>query len=495
MMGGLISGFLSAISPENLLYCFLGCTVGTVVGVLPGLGPAATMAILLPLTSYLPPEGMILMLAGIYYGAMYGGSTTSILINVPGEASSVTTCLDGFQLTKQGRAGEALAIAAIASFIAGTAGVIFLSLGAPALADFALRFGPPEYFTVLLFSLTAVLSFAGPNLAKGIIAAVGGMLLASVGLDPLTGKQRFVFGFEGLISGFDVIPIVVGLFGIAEVLSSAEEGVTSIYRGSLGRLFSLGKDLKKGLLGSLRGTALGLVLGLLPGMSPAVGAFMAYDLEKRVSRNPELFGQGQIEGVAAPEAANNAVAQAGFIPLMALGIPTCPMLAILLAAFTMYGLTPGPLLFQKHAEIAWTVIASMYVGNVMLLVLNLPLVGVWARISLTPYRILGPLVLGICVVGAFSMRNSLFDIWVCVLFGILGYWMKQRSWPAVPFIIGLIIGPMIEQNFRAALGLSGGDLSIFLSRPISAVFLGLTVLSLVLGRRALSLSNKGQGHS
>jgi putative tricarboxylic transport membrane protein len=495
MMGGLISGFLGALSPENLLYCFLGCTIGTVVGVLPGLGPAATMAILLPLTSYLPPEGMILMLAGIYYGAMYGGSTTSILINVPGEASSVTTCLDGFQLTKQGRAGEALAIAAIASFIAGTAGVVFLSFGAPALADFALRFGPPEYFTVLLFSLTAVLSFAGPNLPKGVIAAVGGMLLASVGLDPLTGKQRFVFGFDWLISGFDVIPIVVGLFGIAEVLSSAEEGVTSIYRGSLGRLISRGKELKKGLLGSLRGTALGLVLGLLPGMSPAVGAFMAYDLEKRVSRNPERFGQGQIEGVAAPEAANNAVAQAGFIPLMALGIPTCPMLAILLAAFTMYGLTPGPLLFQKHSEIAWTVIASMYVGNIVLLVLNLPLVGFWARISLTPYRILGPLVLGICVVGAFSMRNNLLDIWVCVLFGILGYWMKQRNWPAVPFIIGLIIGPMVEQNFRGALGLSGGDVSIFLSRPIAAVFLGLTVLSLVLGRRALALSFKSQGHS
>jgi len=486
----LISGFWNAISPWNLLYCFLGCMIGTLVGVLPGLGPAATMAILLPLTGYLPPAGMILMLAGIYYGAMYGGSTTSILINVPGEASSVTTCLDGFRLTKQGRAGEALAIAAIASFIAGTAGVVFLSICAPVLADFALRFGPPEYFSVLLFSLTAVLSFSGPNLVKGIITVVLGMLLCSVGLDPLTGKQRFVFGINVLVSGFDIISIVIGLFGIAEVLSSAEEGIKNIYRGSLGRLIPKGEELKKGLMGSLRGTALGLTLGLLPGISPAVASFMAYDLEKRVSKTPELFGKGRIEGVAAPEAANNAVSQAGFIPLMALGIPTCPMLAILLAAFTMYGLTPGPMLFEKHAELAWTVIASMYVGNVILLILNLPLVALWARISLIPYRILGPLVLGICVVGAFSMRNNLLDIWVCIIFGFIGYLMKRRDWPAVPFIIGLIIGPMIEQNFRASIGLSGGDVSIFLMRPISGVFLALTVLSLILGRRALSLVGK-----
>jgi putative tricarboxylic transport membrane protein len=484
---GLISGFWNAIAPWNLLYCFVGCLTGTLVGVLPGLGPAATMAILLPFTSYLLPDGMILMLAGIYYGAMYGGSTTSILVNVPGEASSVPTCLDGFQLTKQGRAGEALAIAAIASFIAGTGGVVLLSVCAPFLADFALRFGPPEYFSVLLFSLTAVLSFSGSNIVKGIITVLLGILISTVGLDPLTGKERFVFGIDALISGFDNIAIVIGLFGIAEVLGSAEEGILSIYRGSLGSLIPKGKVLKNGLMDSLRGTGLGLSLGLLPGISPAVASFMSYDLEKRISKTPELFGKGRIEGVAAPEAANNAVAQAGFIPLMALGIPTCPMLVILLAAFTMYGLTPGPMLFKEHAELAWTVIASMYIGNVMLLILNLPLVALWARISLIPYRILGPLVLGVCIVGAFSMRNNLLDIWVCIIFGFIGYYMKRRDWPAVPFIIGQIIGPMIEQNFRASIGLSGGDVSIFFLRPISVVFLVLTVLSLILGRRALSL--------
>ena len=338
---GLLAGFWNALSPVNLWYCFLGTLLGTVVGVLPALGPATTIAILLPVTAYLKPTESIIMLAGIFYGAMYGGSTTSILMNIPGEAASVPTCLDGFQMTKQGRAGEALAIAAIGSFIAGTAGVLLLSFAGPLLAEFALAFGAPEYFGLMFFSLTALFSFSGNDILKGMTAGVVGIILATVGLDPLSGSHRLTFGISQLLAGLDVIPVLIGLFGVAEVLASAEEKISSVFGGKLGRLIPRGEELKKGIWASLRGTGIGLVAGLFPGFMPSVVTFIAYDIEKRVSKHPERFGSGVIEGVASPEAANNATCQAGFVPLMALGVPTAPIFAMLLASLMIYGLPPG----------------------------------------------------------------------------------------------------------------------------------------------------------
>ena len=426
------------------------------------------------------------MLAGIYYGAMYGGSTTSILVNVPGEASSVPTCLDGFQMTKQGRAGEALAIAAIGSFIAGTFGTIALSVMAPALAKMALKFGPPEYFALVFFSLTMLVSFSEGSLLKGLIAGGVGMYLACVGVDPLSGKQRLTLGSVHFSGGMDVIPVLMGLFGIGEVLTSAEEGILQLYEGKLGHLLPRGRELAKGIWASIRGTISGFILGLLPGMIPAVTSFIAYDLEKRISKTPQRFGTGCIEGVAAPEAANNATSQAGFIPLMSLGIPTSPTLAVILAALMMYGLQPGPFLFIRHADFAWAVIASMYIGNIILLILNLPLVGLWARLCLVPYRYIGPIVLGVCLVGAFSVRNRLFDIMTCIIFGILGYLMKRYHWPAAPLILGLILGPMLEQSLRQSLELSGGSPFILLSRPISLTLIVLTFILMIFARKALS---------
>jgi putative tricarboxylic transport membrane protein len=409
------------------------------------------------------------MLAGLLYGAMYGGSTTSILVNIPGEAATVVTCLDGFRMTQDGRAGQALWIAAVGSFIAGTVGVAMLSIIGPGLAKYALKFGPPEYFGLLFFSLSALISLSGASLVKGISAGIIGMLLSCVGIDMATGLPRFSFASTGLMRGFDLIPLIVGLFGIGEVLSSAEAGIGKIYEGTLGKMVPRGKELTKGLLASLRGTALGFPLGMLPGMVSSLTAFLAYDLEKKVSRYPEKFGTGVIEGVAGPEAANNATVQAGFIPLMAFGIPTGPSMAIILAALMIYGLQPGPFLFIQNKLFAWTVIGSMYVGNCILLILNLPLVGLWARISLIPYRFLGPIILGICVVGAYSPRNALFDVWVALGAGIVGYIMRKTEWPIAPLILGFILGPLIEQSLRQSVTMGGW--TIFFIRPVPLIFL------------------------
>jgi putative tricarboxylic transport membrane protein len=480
---GLLAGFGKALSPINLWYCFLGTLLGTVVGVLPALGPATTIAILLPVTAYLKPTESIIMLAGIFYGAMYGGSTTSILMNIPGEAASVPTCLDGFQMTKRGRAGEALAIAAIGSFIAGTCGVLLLSFAGPLLAEFALAFGPAEYFGLMFFSLTALFSFSGQDLLKGLTAGVAGIILATVGLDPLSGSHRLAFGIPQLLAGLDVIPVLIGLFGVAEVLASADEKISSVFRGKLGRFIPRGEELKKGLWSSLRGTGIGLLAGLFPGFMPSVVTFISYDIEKRVSKYPEKFGQGVIEGVGSPEAANNATCQAGFVPLMALGIPTAPIFAMLLASLMIYGLPPGPMLFKQHGEFAWTVVASMYIGNVMLLILNLPLVGIWARLCLIPYRILGPVILGVVFVGAYGIRNSMFDVWTAILFGLIGFLMKKSNWPIAPLILGFILGPLLEQHFRASLQGSGGSLTVFIEQPISAGLISLGVVLMVMSRR------------
>jgi len=485
----LINGFINVLSPLHLWYCFLGCLAGTLVGVLPGLGPASTLSILLPLTMYLDPTGAIIMLAGIYYGSQYGGSTTSILVKIPGEASSVPTTFDGFPMTKQGRAGEALWIAAVGSFIAGTFGAIMISIIGPGLAKYALKFGPPEYFGLIFFSMTTLISLSGGSLTKGLGVGLIGILLSTVGLDPLTGSQRFSFGLTGMMRGLDLVPMVVGLFGIGEILVSAEEGVGKIYEGKIGKMMPRGKELMKGLKASIRGTLLGFPLGMLPGMIVALTTFMSYDLEKRISKYPEKFGTGVIEGVAGPEACNNATCQAGFIPLAALGIPTGPAWAIVLAALIMYGLQPGPTLFIKNSSFIWAVIASMYVGNVMLLILNLPLVGLWARISTVPYRYLGPAILAICVVGAYSPRNTLFDVWVAVGSGFLGYVMRKTDWPVAPLILGFILGSMMEQSLRQSLSM-GGPL-IFFRRPISLAFVIAAVLLTIVSIKVLRRVPKG----
>lgn len=486
---GITDGFVNALSLTNLAYALTGCVLGTVVGMLPGLGPAATLALLLPLINYLDPVAAMILFSGIFYGAMYGGSTTSILMNIPGEASSVATCLDGFPMTKQGRAGEALAIAAIGSFIAGTAGVLLLTVAGPAIAEVALLFGPSEQFGLVLFSLATIIAFSGVQISKGLIIGLAGVALACIGLDPLSGKDRLVFGVPELRSGLDIIPILMGLFGVAEVMIAAEDKIASIYQGKIGRLIPRGRDLRNGLLASLRGTGVGLATGLIPGMNAAVTTFISYDLEKRISKTPERFGRGAIEGVAAPEANNNAVTMSGFIPLFAFGIPTMPTFAILLSVLMIFGLTPGPLLFTHHAEFTWTVIASMYIGNIMLLIFNLPLVGLWARIALIPYRILGPVILGICFIGAYSLRNNMFDVWTTVVFGLIGYVMKKRGWPLPPLILGFILGPMLETKLRASLQLSDGSISIFFTRPITLAFVVLAVLVTAMSIRWL-LKNK-----
>ena len=489
----LINGIISVFSLSNLLFCFIGCVMGTLVGVLPGLGPASTLSILLPVTMYLDPTGAIIMLAGLYYGAMYGGSTTSILVNIPGETASVPTCLDGFQMTRRGLAGQALWIAAVGSFIAGTLGVIALSFIGPGIAKFALKFGPPEYFGLIFLSLTALISLSGTSLTKGMGAGLVGMILATVGMDPLTGTLRFGFGSTELMRGFDIVPLVVGLFGIGEILTTAEGGIAKIFEGKLGKMMPRGQELRKGIAASIRGTVLGFWPGLLPGMIPSLTAFLAYDLEKRISKYPEKFGTGVIEGVAGPEAANNSTATAGFIPLMALGIPTTPPLAIILGALMIYGLQPGPVLFQQNKEFIWTVIGSMYLGNIMLLILNLPLVGLWARISLIPYKYLAPIVLSICVIGAYSPRNNMFDVSVALGAGVLGYVMRKTNWPMAPLVLGFILGAIFEQALRQSLSM-GGPL-IFFTRPISVSFLLaaiiITFISLRYLRRVPKEINEG----
>jgi putative tricarboxylic transport membrane protein len=492
---GLLSGLANALTPANIGFALIGCLLGTLVGILPGLGPASAMAILLPVSLDLPPTGAIIIMAGVYYGAMYGGSTTAILMNIPGEVSSVITAQDGFAMTRQGRAGEALAVAAIGSYLAGILGTLAIAIVGPKVADLALRFGPPEYFGLVLFSMTALVSFAGRSILEGVMLGVFGMWLASIGTDPLTGTQRLNFGTFELMRGFDIVPVLIGLFGIAEVLASLEQKIGQIYEGRLGSVLSMlprGANLARSLAASLRGTALGFVLGLLPGMLPALTAYLSYDVERQVSRTPENFGNGMVEGVAAPEAANNATAMAGFIPLLSLGIPTTPALAILLGTLMINGLTPGPLLFQQQALLVWTVIGSMLIANTALLILNLPLVGLWARISKVPYHVLGPVVLAVCVVGAYAPRNTMFDVWVAIAFGIVGYAMRRLEMPLAPLVLGFLLGPLFEQSLRQSIALEGTPAILF-TRPIplALIIAGVLVLGVTLWLRRRSRAVQG----
>ena len=487
VFGHLAQGFAAALTPTNVFMALLGSLLGTLVGVLPGLGPTAAIAILFPLTAVLTPVPAIIMLAGIYYGAMYGGSTTAILLNIPGEVASVPTCLDGYPMAQQGRGGVALGIAAIGSFVAGTVGVVVLTFFAPVLADQALRFGPPEYFGLMVLAFTVVVSLSGSSLARGLAMAMAGYLISLIGLGPATGEPRFTLGMGALMSGIDLIPLVVGMFAVSEVFLGLEEARVTI-AAKIANVFPRWRDLKQAMPAILRGTGIGFLLGLLPGCAPGVTVFLAYDAEKKLARDPSRFGRGAIEGVAAPEAANNATSSAGFIPLLALGIPASAPLAILLGGLMVYGLQPGPLLFQKNPEFVWTIIASLYVGNVILLILNLPLVGMWVWLTRVPFGILGPVILLLSFVGAYSVRNSMFDVGVSLVFGALGYFLRKYQWPLAPMLLAYILGPLLENNLLQSLSMSGGSPAIFVTRGLSLTLLVaaavLLVTSLILIRYA-----------
>ncbi len=480
MFQGLLYGFQVALQPANLFFCFIGVLIGTLVGVLPGLGPVAAISLLLPTTFHIPPVSAVIMLAGIYYGAMYGGSTTSILVNIPGEAASVVTCLDGYQMARQGRAGPALGIAAFGSFIAGTLAVVGLMLVAPPLAEMALKFGPPEYFSLMIVGLTILTFLASGPMWKALLMACFGLFLGCMGMDTIMGTVRFNFGLVEMSDGFGLVPVVMGLFGISEVLLNVEQATQrSIFETRVRNLLPTGRDWKDAIGAILRGSVIGFFLGILPGGGATISAFTAYALEKKASRHPERFGQGAIAGVAAPEAANNAATGGAFIPLLTLGIPTTATMAILLGALVIYGTRPGPTLIQEHPGLFWGVVASMYVGNFMLLVLNLPLIGLWVKVLKVPYPILFPLILLFCLIGAYSLNNSTAQVLFMVFFGLLGYLFKKFQYEAAPLVLAFVLGPMLEKALRRSLLHSGGDPSVFLTRPISAVLLSIAFVLLI----------------
>lgn len=476
----LLYGFSICLQPMNLLACFAGVFIGTLIGVLPGIGPAGAMSLLLPVSFGLSPVGAIIMLSGIYYGAMYGGSTTSILVNIPGEAASVVTCLDGHQMALQGRAGPALGISAFGSFIAGTFGLIGLMFLASPLAEFALKFGPPEYFSLMWLGMSVLIYLTQGSILRGLAMAGIGLFLSLIGQDIVAGTERYTFGLLGLVDGVGLIPMVMGLFGVSEILLGLEkQQERTVVETSIKHLFPNKEDWRKSAKPIGRGTMIGFFLGILPGGGAVISSFLSYAIEKRFSRHPERFGQGAIEGVAGPEAANNAASSGSFIPLFSLGIPSNIIMALLLGALMIHGLRPGPLLLAEHPEIFWGTLASMYVGNVMLLALNLPLIGIWVKILRVPYRLLFPLILLFCLIGAYSGSTNVFDIYVMIFFGVLGYALRKLDYEAAPLVLAFVLGPMLEQNLRQALLLSDGSLATFVTRPISAVSLALSALLLL----------------
>lgn len=477
----LINGFMVALTWQNLLWALVGSLIGTLVGVLPGIGPSSGIAILLPLTTFLPPTSAIIMMAAIYYGAMYGGSTTAIVVNIPGEASSVPTAMDGYEMAKQGDAGPALAIAAISSFVAGTLSLVGLTFFAPLCAGFALSFGPPEYFALMLMGLSLVISLSGRALLKGMISMSLGLLAALIGQNPLTGATRLTFGSVELIAGVSFISVIVGVFAISEIMLNIEAQAGAISLAGIKNLMPSWADIKRCTGAMLRSTGVGFFLGLLPGCAPSVTTFVAYDLEKRIAREPERFGKGAIEGVAAPEGANNATSTAGFVPLFSFGLPTAPSMAVLLGGLMMYGLQPGPMLFKTNPQFVWAVIASMYIGNVMLLVLNLPLVGLWARIAVVPFPILAPIIVFCSVLGTYSIRFILFDVWVMLIFGLVGYFMRKFGFPIAPLVLASVLAQMLETSLQQSLLISQGSPFIFFTRPISLAFMILSAISIVWG--------------
>ncbi len=479
IIAGLAQGFAVALQPINLLYCFTGVFIGTLVGVLPGIGPVSAMSLLLPVTLSGTPEAGIIMMAGIYYGSMYGGSTTSILVNIPGEAASVVTCLDGHAMAKQGRAGPALGIAALSSFAAGTFALIALMLVAPALARVAIAFGPPEYFSLMVLGLTVLSFLSQGSMAKSLLMAAVGIVLGLIGIDQITAQPRLTFDRLELLDGLGLVPIVMGLFGVAEILSNLEKELKrEVIKARIGGLWPSLADWAESKWAIVRGTLLGFFLGILPGGGAVIASFASYAIERKVSKHPERFGKGAIEGVAGPEAANNAAAGGAFIPLMTLGIPPNVVMALLLGAFIIHGLQPGPLLMTQRPDLFWGIVASMYIGNAMLLVLNMPLIGMWVQVLKLPYRILFPLILMFCIVGVFASGNAVFDVFVMVMFGVLGYLMRKFGYEPAPLVLAFVLGPMLENNLRKSLILSHGDFAIFVSRPISAVCLVLALAAL-----------------
>jgi putative tricarboxylic transport membrane protein len=489
LFDNLIFGLAVAISLQNLLYCFIGVLVGTLIGVLPGIGPLATIAMLLPITYGVPPVAALIMLAGIYYGAQYGGSTTAILVNLPGETSSVVTCIDGYQMARQGRAGPALAIAAIGSFFAGTVGTLLIALFGPPLAEFALKFGSPEYFSLMLMGLVAAAALAQGDMAKSLAMVAFGLLLGIVGNDVNSGLPRFAFGITELLDGIGFIVLAVGVFAIGEIIANlgAASGPRQ-YAAQVGSLMPTKADIKQSWAPILRGTGIGAFFGVLPGTGPAVASFAAYMLEKKIAKDPSRFGQGAIEGVAAPEAANNADAQCKFIPMLTLGLPASGVMALMLGALTMRGIQPGPDVMTQRPDLFWGLIASMWIGNLMLVILNLPLIGVWVRLLQLPYRLLFPAIMAFSAIGIYSVNNSPFEIYLTALFGMLGFVLMKLGFPLAPMLLGFVLGPMLEENLRRSMLMGRGDASLLLTRPISLGFLIATALILVI--MALPAINK-----
>jgi putative tricarboxylic transport membrane protein len=476
----LIFGFGVALSLENLLYCLLGVLVGTLIGVLPGIGPLATISMLLPLTFNVPPVAALIMLAGIYYGAQYGGSTTAILVNLPGETSAVVTCLDGYQMARQGRAGPALAIAAIGSFFAGTVCTLLIALFGPPLADLALRFNSADYFSLMLMGLVAAAVLARGDTSTSLAMVVMGLLLGIVGTDVNSGARRLTLGLTELIDGIGFVVLAVGVFAVGEIVDNlGEPGERQVFASRVTDLFPTRADLARSFGPIVRGTGIGAFFGVLPGTGPAIASFASYMVEKRLARDPSRFGRGAIEGVAGPESANNADAQCKFIPMLTLGLPASAVMALMLGALTIHGVAPGPQVMTQRPELFWGLVASMWIGNLMLLLLNLPLIGLWTSLLRVPYRLLFPAIMVFSVLGVYSVNNSSFDVYLAAVFGVLGFvWMRLGCSPA-PMLLGFVLGPMLEENLRRALVVSRGDPSVFVTRPISLVFVVVTVLILV----------------
>jgi putative tricarboxylic transport membrane protein len=482
ILNHILFGFGVALQPVNLLFCFIGVLIGTLVGVLPGLGPVAAISLLLPATFHAPPVASIIMLSGIYYGAMYGGSTTSILVNIPGEAASVVTCLDGYQMARRGRAGAALGISAFGSFIAGTLGVVGLAFMAPPLAAMALKFGPPEYFSLMVLGLTVLTFLAGGSMLKSLMMACFGVVIGNVGLDLVTARPRFTFGLDVLLDGVGLVPVVMGLFGISEVLLNVEEKLSEreIFKTEFKGLLPTLQDWKDSIWPILRGSGLGFFLGILPGGGAVISSFVSYGVEKKVSKHPEEFGKGAIAGVAGPESANNSATAGAFIPLLTLGLPSNAVMAILLGALMIYNMPPGPRLITAHPNLFWGVITSMYIGNVMLLILNLPLIGLWVKILKIPYPILFPLILLFCLIGAYSLNTNPVEIGLMLIFGVLGYLMKKFKYDGAPLVLAMVLGPLMDNSLRQSLLMSGGSGMIFFTRPICLVIFGTVAIILLL---------------
>jgi putative tricarboxylic transport membrane protein len=479
----ILNGFAVATQPINLWYTFLGVFMGTIIGVLPGIGPSAGIALLIPITYGMNPTSALIMMAGIYYGAKYGGSTTAILIRTPGEAASVMTSIDGYEMAKKGRAGAALAVSAIGSFIAGTIGVIGLTLFAVPLTSMALKFGPAEYFTLMLFAMTAVSTLTGKSPAKGVIATILGLMIATIGIDLQSGQARFTMGIPEFQDGVGFVVVVVGLFAMAEVL----RGLEGIFRGTSaeamkikGKLWLTREEWKRSIGPIWRGGIIGFVIGVLPGAGGTIASIMSYTAEKRMSKHPEEFGHGAIEGVAGPEAANNSDTAGALVPLLTLGIPGGGATAVMLGAFIMYGVQPGPLLFQNRPDLVWGLINSMYIGNVMLVILNLPLIGLFVRLLYIPQGILYPMIVAISAIGAYAINGSVVDLWLILLFGVLGYVFDKVDIPVAPLVLSLVLGGMMEQSFRQAMTISGGDLKIFYGSAITVTLLVMSLISVLL---------------